>query len=386
MSGTEDPDISGPTLVAKIAGSVGALDREAWNLLAGDANPFVSWEFLTALEDSGSVGPGTGWQAAPIVLESEEGRLLAAMPSYLKGHSQGEYVFDHAWADAWQRAGGEYYPKLQIAAPFTPATGPRLLLKDAHYAGPLLRAAQQFCANNGFSSAHATFIEPDQLPLFEQAGWMLRSDTQYHWENRTYSNFDDFLAALSSRKRKAIRKERAAAQHGVEIVQLSGHEIRENHWDAFWQFYQDTGARKWGTPYLTREAFTLLGERLGDKVLLVLALDDGVPIAGALNFLGADALYGRYWGCIEERPFLHFELCYYQAIDAAIARGLGRVEAGAQGSHKLARGYEPVLTWSAHYIADPGFRAAVEDFLERERQGVEMQQMMLQQHTPFRKG
>ena len=386
MSATNNPETEGPALVAKIAGSVGALDRVAWNALAGTANPFVSWEFLTALEDSGSVGPGTGWQAAPIVLESDDGRLLAAMPSYLKGHSQGEYVFDHAWADAWQRAGGEYYPKLQIAAPFTPATGPRLLLKDARYAAPLLRAAEQLCANNGFSSAHATFIEPGQLPLFEQAGWMLRSDTQYHWENRAYGSFDDFLAALSSRKRKAIRKERAAAQQGVKIVQLSGPEIREDHWDAFWQFYQDTGARKWGTPYLTRDAFSLLNERMGDAVLLVLALEQGEPVAGALNFIGADALYGRYWGCLEERPFLHFELCYYQAIDAAIARGLTRVEAGAQGSHKLARGYEPSLTWSAHYIADPGFCAAVGEFLERERQGVEMQQMMLQQHTPFRKG
>ncbi len=373
-------------LIAKVAGSVGAVDRDQWNLLAGSDNPFVSHEFLTAMEDSGSVGPGTGWQSAPILVEDDQGRLLAAMPAYLKGHSQGEYVFDHAWADAYQRAGGEYYPKLQIAAPFTPATGPRLLLSDAKYAPALLSAAEQLCAGNGFSSAHATFIEPAQLPLFESGGWMPRSDIQFHWENRDYRDFDGFLDALASRKRKAIRKERAAAQDGLEIVHLAGGEILSEHWDAFWDFYQDTGARKWGQPYLTRDAFTLLGERMGDRIILMLALEDGVPIAGALNFVGGSALYGRYWGCREERRFLHFELCYYQAIDAAIARGLKRVEAGAQGGHKLARGYEPVQTWSAHWIADPGFRDAVSDFLHREREGISVDQMFLDQRTPFKKG
>ncbi len=373
-------------LIAKVAGSVGAVDRDQWNLLAGSDNPFVSHEFLTAMEDSGSVGPGTGWQSAPILVEDDQGRLLAAMPAYLKGHSQGEYVFDHAWADAYQRAGGEYYPKLQIAAPFTPATGPRLLLSDAKYAPALLSAAEQLCAGNGFSSAHATFIEPAQLPLFESGGWMPRSDIQFHWENRDYRDFDGFLDALASRKRKAIRKERAAAQEGLEIVHLAGGEILSEHWDAFWEFYQDTGARKWGQPYLTRDAFTLLGERMGDRIILMLALEDGVPIAGALNFVGGSALYGRYWGCREERRFLHFELCYYQAIDAAIARGLKRVEAGAQGGHKLARGYEPVQTWSAHWIADPGFRDAVSDFLDREREGISVDQMFLDQRTPFKKG
>ena len=377
--------MSEASLTAKIAGSVGALDREQWNRLAGASNPFVSWEFLTALEDSGSVGPGTGWQAAPIVIESADGRLVAAMPAYFKGHSQGEYVFDQGWADAYHRAGGAYYPKLQIAVPFTPATGPRLLLEDTAYAVPLLRAAEQLCAGNGFSSAHATFIEPGQMPLFDQAGWMQRSAIQYHWTNRGYHTFDDFLNALSSRKRKAIRKERVAAQCGVEIVHLSGEAIKEGHWDAFWEFYQDTGARKWGRPYLTRDAFTLLGERLGERILLVLALAEGTPVAGALNFVGTDTLYGRYWGCVEERPFLHFELCYYQAIDAAIARGLSRVEAGAQGGHKLARGYEPVATWSAHWVADPGFAEAVADFLERERAGVSAERMILERHTPFRK-
>ncbi|MFN3516476.1 MAG: GNAT family N-acetyltransferase, partial [Novosphingobium sp.] len=335
---------------ARIAPSVGSLPAAEWDALAG-GNPFMRHAFLAALEDSGSVGPGTGWSPAPIVIEGADGRLAAALPAYLKSHSQGEYVFDHAWADAWHRAGGQYYPKLQIAAPFTPATGPRLLLADQALALPLLRAAEQVCADNGLSSAHATFIAPEQLPLFEQAGWLLRSDIQFHWENRGYGCFEDFLAELSSRKRKDLRKERAAAQAGVDIRALTGAEIGEAEWDAFWAFYQDTGARKWGRPYLTREAFTLFGERTGDQVLLVLAWLEGRPVAGALNFIGPDALYGRYWGTLIDKPFLHFELCYYQAIDAAIRLGLKRVEAGAQGGHKLARGYEPVRTWSAHWIA-----------------------------------
>jgi len=373
-------------IAARIAPAVGALPGEEWDALAGGDNPFLSHAFLTALEDSGSVGPGTGWAPAPIVIEDGEGRLAAALPAYAKGHSQGEYVFDHGWADAWHRAGGEYYPKLQIAVPFTPATGPRLLLRDPSLAAPLLRAAEVLCEREGFSSAHATFIEPAQLPLFEAAGWMPRSDIQFHWENRGYRSFDDFLAALASRKRKAIRKERAAAQEGVEIRSFSDAELKPEHWDVFWEFYQDTGARKWGSPYLTREAFDLFGERLGDRVLLLLAYMDGTPIAGALNFIGGSALYGRYWGCLVDKPFLHFELCYYQAIDAAIERGLARVEAGAQGGHKLARGYEPVRTWSAHWIADPRFRAAVADFLERERAGVAADQLYLGERTPFRKG
>ena len=377
--------MSDDALIAKVAGSVGALPKDQWDVLAG-GNPFVSHDFLTALEDSGSVGPGTGWQAAPIVVEGGDGRLAATMPSYLKGHSQGEYVFDHAWADAYERAGGEYFPKLQIAAPFTPATGPRLLLADEALATPLLAAAEQLCRGNGFSSAHATFVDPAQLPLFEQAGWMLRSDIQFHWTNRGYASFDDFLGELASRKRRTLRKERAAAQDGVEIVRLSGGDIRPEHWDVFWLFYQDTGARKWGSPYLTREAFDLLGARMGDQMLLVLAYEDGEAIAGALNFIGPDALYGRYWGCSRDKRFLHFELCYYQAIDAAIERGLSRVEAGAQGGHKLARGYEPVETWSAHWIADLGFREAVADFLERERQGVAQDRNYLERRTPFRKG
>ncbi|MFT4026327.1 MAG: GNAT family N-acetyltransferase [Novosphingobium sp.] len=375
-----------PALVARIAPAVGSLPAQEWDALAGAGNPFVSHAFLTALEDSGSLGEGTGWQPAPIVIAGDDGRLAGALPAYIKTHSQGEYVFDHAWADAWHRAGGRYYPKLQVAAPFTPATGPRVLAQDPALALPLLRAAEQVCARSGLSSAHATFIEPAQLPLFEAAGWLLRSDIQFHWENRGYASFDDFLGQLSSRKRKDIRKERAAAQAGVEIRALSGGDIRPEHWDAFWRFYQDTGARKWGTPYLTREAFTLIGERMGEKVLLILAYAGGQPIAGALNFVGGDALYGRYWGAVVDKPFLHFELCYYQAIDAAIARRLSRVEAGAQGGHKLARGYEPVQTWSAHHIVHAGFREAVAEFLERERMGVAADQLHLGERTPFRKG
>lgn len=372
-------------LTGRIAASVGDIPAAEWDRLAGTANPFVSHAFLTALEDSGSVGPGTGWQPAPILLE-DAGRLVGALPSYIKGHSQGEYVFDHAWADAWHRAGGRYYPKLQIAAPFTPATGPRLLLDDPALAGPMLAVAEQVCAQNGFSSAHATFIGPDQLDLFEQVGWLLRSDIQFHWHNRGFATFDDFLASLSARKRKAIRKEREGAQGAVTIRRLTGPEIRPEHWDAFWLFYQDTGARKWGTPYLTREAFDLIGQRMAERILLVLAFDGDEAIAGALNFIGADALYGRYWGATREVKFLHFELCYYQAIEAAIERGLARVEAGAQGGHKLARGYEPVTTWSAHWIADPGFREAVAEFLERERAGVAQDQAWLGERLPYRKG
>ncbi len=369
---------------ARVAGSVSELPAQQWDALA-QGNPFVSHAFLSALEDSGSVGPGTGWSPAPITIADRDGALIAALPAYLKAHSQGEYVFDHAWADAWQRAGGDYYPKLQIAAPFTPATGPRLLLADPALALPLLRAAEQLCEANGLSSAHATFIAPDQVPLFESSGWLLRSDIQFHWENRGYASFDVFLEALSSRKRKAVRKERAAAQQGVTIKALRGAEIRPEHWDAFWVFYQDTGARKWGQPYLTRAAFDLLSERMGESILLVLAFAGDQPVAGALNFIGPDTLYGRYWGAVVVKPFLHFELCYYQAIDAAIALGLSRVEAGAQGGHKLARGYEPVQTWSAHYIAHPGFREAVADFLARERGGVAADSLYLGERTPFKK-
>lgn len=373
-------------LTVRLAPRVGEFDAAQWNALGGYRNPFVSHEFLTALEDSASVGEGTGWDPVPIVVTDADDKLLAAMPSYAKGHSQGEYVFDHSWAEALHRAGRNYYPKLQIAAPFTPANGPRLLLSDPALAEHLLKGAEVVCEQNGLSSAHATFIEEDQLALFEDGGWLMRSDIQFHWLNRDYDSFDGFLAELASRKRKNLRKEREAAQAELRIERLSGDDIKPHHWDAFWIFYQDTGARKWGTPYLTREAFALLGERMGDKLVLIFAFDGDEPIAGALNFIGADAIYGRYWGCTRDVRFLHFELCNYQAIDIAIELGLPRVEAGAQGGHKLARGYEPVKTWSAHWIADPGFRAAVADFLERERQGVATDQVFLDARTPFKKG
>ncbi len=378
------PGVNGNAMAVRVYPSVGAIDRDRWNALAGAGNPFLSHEFLTALEDSGSVGPGTGWRPAPLAIEDGDGALLAAMPAYAKGHSQGEYVFDHVWAEAFERVGGDYYPKLQIAVPFTPVSGPRLLLSDKIYAAPLLQAAERLCMGSGFSSAHATFVEHSQVDLFEQAGWLLRSDLQFHWENRDYRDFDAFLADLASRKRKAIRKERAMAQDGISIVRLSGEDILPEHWDAFWTFYQDTGARKWGVPYLTREAFDMLGERMGENILLVFAYDDGEPIAGAMNVVGAETVYGRYWGCMVDRRFLHFELCYYQAIDFAIEHGLKCVEAGAQGGHKLARGYEPVETVSAHWIADPGFRSAVADFLERERKGVRGDRLFLAGRTPFK--
>ena len=372
-------------LTVRLAPGVSEFDAAEWNALGGDRNPFVSHEFLTALEDSGSVGSGTGWEPAPIVIMDGEDHLLGAMPSYANGHSQGEFVFDHSWADALHRAGRNYYPKLQIAAPFTPANGPRLLLLDEALAPQLLKGAELVCEQNGLSSAHATFIEPQQRHLFEENGWLMRKDIQFHWQNRDYASFDAFLDELASRKRKNLRKEREAAQRAVRIEHLSGDDIKPEHWDAFWIFYQDTGARKWGSPYLTREAFTLLGERMADRMVLIFAYADDIPIAGALNFIGEEALYGRYWGCTQEVKFLHFELCYYQAIDIAIELGLPRVEAGAQGGHKLARGYEPVETVSAHWIADPGFRAAVADFLEREREGVATDQLYLDEKTPFKK-
>lgn len=373
------------TITARIADGVASLPKAEWDICAGNGNPFVSHDFLSALEESGSVGPGTGWQAAPIVVAGPDGQLAAALPAYLKSHSQGEYIFDHAWADAYMRAGGSYYPKLQIASPFSPVPGPRLLLRDTRLASALLSAAIMVTDQNGLSSAHATFIEPAQVPLFEASGWMIREDSQYHWINRGYASFDDFLADLSSRKRKDIRKERAAAVKGLDILHLTGGDIDESHWDIFWDFYQDTGSRKWGRPYLTRSFFSLLGERMAGRILLILALRGGRPIAGALNMIGSEALYGRYWGCAEDVPFLHFELCYYQAIDVAIAKGLKTVEAGAQGGHKLARGYAPTPTYSAHYIADPSFRQAVQDFLVRERQAAAQEREWLRTRTPFRK-
>jgi predicted N-acyltransferase len=370
----------------RVGDGVASFDAAAWDTCAGDANPFVSHAFLSALEDSGSAVAHTGWQPLPIAFDEADGTLAGVAPAYAKSHSQGEYVFDHSWADAWERAGGRYYPKLVIASPFSPVPGPRLLARSPEAARALIAGAEALVDRHNMSGAHANFVADDQLDLFRDAGWLIREGTQFHWANRDYGSFDDFLGDLASRKRKAIRKERAAAVEGLQIVHLSGNDLTEKHWDAFWYFYQDTGSRKWGRPYLTRSFFSMLGERMADKVLLMLALRDGKPIAGALNLIGADTLYGRYWGCREDVPFLHFELCYYQAIDAAIARGLTRVEAGAQGEHKLARGYVPVPTWSAHYIPDAGFRSAIADFVARERRAVEDNMAFLGEMTPFKKG
>jgi len=374
-----------PSITARIADGIASIPAAEWDACAGSGNPFVSHAFLSILERSGSVGSHTGWQPLPIVIDGADGAPAAVAPAFAKSHSQGEYVFDHGWAEAWERAGGHYYPKLQIAVPFTPVPGPRLLLRDDSLAPALIGAIEAVTEQNGLSSAHVTFLEEEQMGWFESAGWLVRAGTQFHWQNQGYADFDDFLGRLSSRKRKAIRKERAAALDGLAVRHLTGDAIAEAHWDAFWTFYQDTGSRKWGSPYLTREFFSLLSAEMGDKVLLILAEREGTPIAGALNLIGAEALYGRYWGCREDVPFLHFELCYYQAIDAAIARGLARVEAGAQGEHKLARGYAPVTTWSGHYIPDPGFRRAIADFLVRERLAVEQEQEFLGELMPFRR-
>lgn len=367
-------------IIAKIASGVSGLNARAWDRL-GATDPFVTHAFLAALEDSQSVGPGTGWTPAPILVEDEAERLVAAAPAYLKMHSQGEYVFDHGWADAWQRAGGEYYPKLQVAVPFTPVPGPRLL---GNRPQQLLTAIEAVSVQNDMSSAHITFIDETGASECERRGWLIRHGIQYHWFNHGYASFDEFLAVLSSRKRKALRKERATAGEGLEFRALRGAEIGPAEWDAMWTFYQDTGSRKWGHPYLTREFFDLVGERMGESVLLFLACRGSRPIAGALNFVGADTLYGRYWGCSEEVPFLHFELCYYQAIEWACRHGLKCVQAGAQGEHKVARGYEPVVTKSAHFIPNRSLRDAVAQFLTAEREGIAAEVEWVRRDLPYR--
>ncbi|HEX8622946.1 MAG TPA: GNAT family N-acetyltransferase [Allosphingosinicella sp.] len=373
-------------ILARLGRGVVSFEPADWDRCAGTADPFLSHAFLSALEESGSATARTGWQGVPIAIDGDDGRPAAVMPAYVKSHSQGEYVFDHGWADAWERAGGDYYPKLQIAVPFTPVPGRRLLARSEELAPGLIAAAEAVVRQHRLSSAHATFIAEREATLFEEEGWLIRVDSQFHWHNRGYGGFEDFLADLSSRKRKALRRERAAALAGLTVEHLTGAAITEAHWDSFWAFYQDTGSRKWGRPYLTRQFFSLLGERMADRVLLIFALRDGRPIAGALNLIGAEALYGRYWGTIEEVPHLHFEICYHQAIEAAIERGLARVEAGAQGPHKLSRGYAPVPTYSAHFIPDPAFRRAVADFLAAERQAVAREIEALAEMTPFRKG
>jgi len=352
-------------------------------------NPFITHAFLKALEDSKSVSPKAGWAPAHVLVH-RDGALVAAAPTYVKSHSLGEYVFDHAWADAYERAGGDYYPKLQVAVPFTPATGRRLLVRDDvdqdEARRTLVKGLRALRERLGASSVHVTFLPRDEWEALGNSGFLQRTDRQFHWVNEGYGGFDDFLGALASRKRKTIRRERRdALAPGIEIDWLTGSDIREAHWDAFFAFYQDTGSRKWGRPYLTRRFFSLVGEAMADRILLVMARRAGRYIAGALNFIGNDALYGRNWGAVEDHPFLHFEVCYYQAIDFAIARGLKRVEAGAQGEHKLARGYRPVLTYSAHDLADPALRRAVAAYLERERLYVTEEARALGDFTPFRR-
>ncbi|MEO1551213.1 MAG: GNAT family N-acetyltransferase [Pseudomonadota bacterium] len=376
-----------------VLGHLGDIDAQDWDACAAPGegpaqDPFTTHRFLSALERSGSVGAGSGWQPRHLVARLE-GEVIGVMPLYAKGHSQGEYIFDHNWAHAYERAGGQYYPKLQGAVPFTPATGRRFLTRpgweDTAQAA-LVQGMVQLTTENRLSSAHITFCTQAEFEAGGAMGLLQRTGQQFHWVNDAYDSFDGFLAALSSRKRKNIRKERIQAQgFGGEILALTGDQIEPEHWDAFWVFYQDTGARKWGSPYLTRRFFDEAQAHLRDDLLLCLARREGRYVAGALNFIGAETLYGRYWGCSEHHACLHFELCYYQAIDYAIAQGLKRVEAGAQGEHKLARGYLPTPTYSLHFIAEDSFRQAVASYLEAERQAVDEEIEVLTSYGPFRK-
>lgn len=381
-------------MTVKVVGALSSVSREAWDAIANpDAarfNPFLAYDFLAALEEAGCVGKGTGWIPRHLVIEDEAGGLVAAAPCYAKTHSQGEYVFDHAWADAFMRAGGRYYPKLQLAVPFTPVPGPRLLVRPGadQFANEqaLAAGAIELASQAGLSSVHVTFLDAEAQTRLGGLGFLKRTGQQFHWHNAGYGSFDDFLETFASRKRKAVRKERAQAlAAGITIEHLTGRDITEAHWDAFFDFYMDTGERKWGRPYLNRAFFSLLGERMGGNCLLVMAKRADRTIAGALNMIGGDCLYGRYWGASEHHPFLHFEVCYYQAIDYAIAHRLQRVEAGAQGEHKLARGYMPVETYSAHWIADPHLRQAVARFLEQERAAVSEENELLAEFAPYRK-
>jgi predicted N-acyltransferase len=384
------------TIEISISGNLSEIGQAEWDACAcpeatgGERpnDPFTTWRFLKALEDSGSVGAGSGWQPSYLAAR-QNGQMIACAPMYAKSHSQGEYIFDHNWANAFERAGGRYYPKLQIAVPFTPATGRRLLTRPGfEEAGQaaLVQGAVELAAKNRLSSLHITFCTHAEAEAGGHMGLMQRVTQQYHWENDSYADFNGFLESLSSRKRKMLRKERERAQgFGGQIVSLTGDQIEQWHWDYFWRFYQDTGARKWGTPYLTRRFFEIAQETLCDDMLLVLAMRDGLPVAGALNFIGRQALFGRYWGCTEDHPCLHFELCYYQAMDFAIAHGMQRVEAGAQGEHKLARGYLPVPIHSLHWVADSGFADAIARYLSAERAAVEEDIEVLTAYGPFRK-
>ncbi len=376
------------TLTMTLHAAIAEVPEADWDACAGDDNPFVSHAFLSALEDSGSANARTGWLPQHAVLRDEAGLIVAAAPMYAKSHSYGEYVFDHGWANAIERAGGTYYPKLQVAVPFSPVPGPRLLRRPGSGVpvSVLAQALEQACQSHKLSSVHITFCTEDEWGDLGEAGWLQRLGMQFHWENAGYADFEGFLGALSSRKRKVLRRERRDANAcGLTFHALSGADITEAHWDAFYRFYQSTVDRKWGSAYLTRRFFSLLGERLGDRVVLMYAENAGVPVAGALNLAGSQALYGRNWGCRGDWPFLHFELCYYRAIDWAIAHGLQRVEAGAQGRHKIQRGYMPKATYSAHWIAHGGLRRAVAGFLEEEREGVRREMLGLAEESPFRR-
>jgi predicted N-acyltransferase len=383
-------DIELPNLTIRIAADLSGIEAGAWNALGGSEHPFVSHAFLWALEESGSATPETGWAAQHVLVEDENGELLGAAPLYLKSHSQGEYIFDHGWADAFERAGGRYYPKALMAVPFTPVTGPRLLVRADAPEGlsrTVLAGCMEVTRQLDISSLHINFLPENDWNDCGASGLLQRTGEQFHWFNRGYETFDDFLSELSSRKRKTIRRERrdALASGDLEFETVRGGEITEEHWDAFFGFYMDTGSRKWGRPYLSREFFSLLSESLGDSVVLFLVRREGRYVAGALNLAGSDALYGRYWGCVEDHPFLHFEVCYYRAIDYAIEHKLDRVEAGAQGPHKLARGYLPVYTYSAHWIRNDSFRDAVAGYLDNEREHVDDEIEYLEERSPFRK-
>lgn len=382
MDGTDALSIS-------VIGDLANIERAVWDGLANPADapfdPFLCWDFLQALEESGCATAASGWQPAHLIARDAVGAVVGAMPLYAKDHSYGEYVFDHAWADALHRAGGAYYPKLQCAVPFTPVPGRRIFARDAAVEAALAQGAIGLAQRAGASSVHATFASEAQCQRLASLGYLTRVGLQYHWFNHDYSSFADFLADLSSQKRKTIRRERERASEGMRIKRLQGDDIKAHDWDFFFRCYMDTGSRKWGSPYLNRQFFDLLGERMGDKCVLFVAECDGAPIASALNLIGGEALYGRYWGRVADVPFLHFELCYYQAIDVAIELKLPRVEAGAQGDHKLARGYVPAPTYSAHWIAHPGLRTAIAHYLNAETPAIVNEAEVLAEHTPFRK-
>jgi uncharacterized protein len=381
-----------PDFEISIFESLSDIDKADWDRLANPAgvpfDPFISYDFLQALEESGSATTRTGWGGRHLQCKDGTGAVVGYAPVWLKTHSQGEYIFDHAFADAWHRAGGEWYPKLTSAVPFTPVPGRRLLTMPGEAGAParaaMLSALEQIAGNGGLATAQINFPVAEDIAGLEKMGWLIREDRQFHFFNKGYTCFDDFLAELSSEKRKNLRKERAKAQDGLEILRLTGDQITNDHWDFFYKCYIDTGNRKWGTPYLNRRFYHLLAERMSDKLVLILARDGEKYIAAALNFIGTDALYGRWWGRVEDRPFLHFELCYYQAIDEAIERGLSRVEAGAQGGHKLARGYVPVSIWQGNWIANAGLRSAIADFLVRERKAMAQDTFWLNERTPFK--